>query len=91
LDWSPENEVRLFILGQRANLAPYVATRSRGTETVPFINSDMRLHEADSITEILVGPAAPFDAEDFACSLLAPFHSDPRSIVHRSAASIAGL
>ena len=91
LDWSPENEVRLFILGQRANLAPYVSTRSRGTETVPFIKSDMRLHEPGSITEILVGPAAPHDAEDFACSLLAPFHKDPQSIVHRSTASIDGL
>lgn len=91
LDWSPENEVRLFILVQRASLAPCVSTRSRSTETVPFIKSDMRLHEPGSITEILVGPAAPRDAEDFACSLLAPFHSDPRSIVHRSTASIAGL
>jgi hypothetical protein len=91
LDWSPENEVRLFILGQRANLAPYVSTHSRGTETVPFIKSDMRLHEPGSITEILVGPVAPRDAEDFACSVLASFHSDPRCIVHRSAASIAGL
>jgi hypothetical protein len=91
LDWSPENEVRLFILGQRESLAPFVSTRSRGMETVPFIKSDMRLHEPGSITEILVGPAAPRDAEDFACSLLAPFHSNPRSIVHRSTASIAGF
>jgi hypothetical protein len=83
--WEPEHEVRLFILGERANLAPYVSTRSRGTETVPFIKHRMPLREPGSITEILIGPAAPADAEDFACSLLAPFHSDPRSIIRRSA------
>ena len=82
--WEPEHEVRLFILGERANLAPYVSTRSRGTETVPFIKHRMPLREPGSITEILIGPAAPTDAEDFACSLLAPFHSDPRSIIRRS-------
>ena len=81
-DWAPEHEVRLFILGESANLAPYVSTRSRGTETVPFIKSDIR--QPGSIAEIVIGPAAPPDAEDFACSLLAPFHSDLRSIVRRS-------
>jgi hypothetical protein len=84
-NWQPEHEVRLFILGERANLAPYVSTRSRCTETVPFIKHRMPLREPDSITEILIGPAAPPEAEDFACSLLAPFHPDPMSIVHRSA------
>lgn len=83
-DWSPEQEVRLFILGEGANLAPYVSMRSRGMETVPFIKSDMPLRQPGSITEIVIGPAAPSDAEDFACSLLAPFHTDPRSIIRRS-------
>jgi hypothetical protein len=82
--WEPEHEVRLFILGERANLAPYVSTRSRDAETVPFIKHRMPLCAPGSITEILIGPAAPADAEDFACSLLAPFHNDPRSIVRRS-------
>ena len=45
---------------------------------------DMPLQEPGRIVEIVIGPAAPSDAEDFACSLLAPLHSDPRSIVRRS-------
>ena len=86
-NWSPENEVRLFILGESANLAPYVSQRSRGAETVPFIKSEMPLHQPGSIVEIVIGPAAPFDAEDFACSVLAPFHRDPRSMIRRSTIS----
>lgn len=90
LSWKSENEARLFILGECANLAPYRLTRSRltrdgGTEIVPYIKHRMPLREPGSITEILIGSAAPADAEDFACSLLAPFHSDPRSIIRRSA------
>ena len=79
-----EREVRLFIIGEVAKLAPYVSTRNRGAETVPFIKRDMPLQQPRSIAEIVIGPAAPADAEDFACSLLAPFHSDPFSIVRRS-------
>jgi hypothetical protein len=82
--WSLENEVRLFILGESANLAPCVSTRRRNTETVPFTKSDMPLRELGSIAEIILGPAAPSDAEDFVCALLEPFHGDPRSIIHRS-------
>ena len=86
-DWAPEHEVRLFILGEGANLAPYVSTRRRGTETVPFIKSDMPLRQPGNISEIVIGPTAPSDAEDFVCSLLTPFHSDPRSIIRRSTIS----
>jgi hypothetical protein len=87
LHWEPEQEVRQFILGENMNLAPHVSIRSRGTETtpsVPYIKSNMPLHEPGCITEIIIGPAAPSDAEDFACSLLAAFHGDPRSIVRKS-------
>jgi hypothetical protein len=80
-----EQEVRLFIVGEVAKLAPYVSTRTRGDEIVPFIKSDMPLQKPGRIVEIVVGPAAPRDAEDFACLLLAPFHPDPMSMVHRSA------
>lgn len=83
-DWQPENEVRLFILGERTRMMPVVSTRLRGTETVPYIKHRMPLRTPGNITELLIGPKAPPDAEDFACSLLAPFHSDPRSIVRRS-------
>jgi hypothetical protein len=75
----------LFVMGMTDKLAPYISTRTRGTETVPFIKSDMPLRRPDSIAEIVVGPAAPADAGDFVCSLLAPFHPDPRSIIGKSA------
>ena len=79
-----EHEVRLFVIGEVAKLAPYVSTRSRGAEAVPFIKRGVPLQQPGSIAEIIIGPAASADAEDFVCSLLAPFHSDPRSIVRRS-------
>jgi hypothetical protein len=88
-DWAPEHEVRLFILGEVAKLAPYVSTRNRDTEIVPFIKSDMPLQQLGSIAEIVIGPAAPADSEDFVCSLLKPFHSDPQSIVRRSETYLA--
>ncbi len=89
-DWAPEHEVRLFIVGEGANLAPYVSTRSRGTETVPFIKSDMPLRQPGNIAEIVIGPTAPSDAEEFVCSLLTPFHSNPRSIIRRSTIRLRG-
>jgi hypothetical protein len=79
-----EHEVRLFIIGEIAKLAPFVSTRRRGNEIVPFIKSGMPLKEPGRIVEIILGPAAPPDAEGFVCSLLAPFHPNPMSIVHRS-------
>lgn len=85
-DWQPENEVRLFILGRRTHMMPVVSTRLRGTETVRYIKHRMPLRTPGNITEILIGPKAPPDSEDFVCSLLASFHSDPRSIVRRSTA-----
>ena len=87
LDWAIEQEVRQFILGENANLAPYVSMRRRGTESVPsvaYIKSHMPLHQPGAIAEIIIGPAAPSDAEEFVCSLLETFHRDPRDIISRS-------
>jgi hypothetical protein len=86
MKWALEQEVRLVICGQVNTLAPYVETRTRdGDPTpVPYIKKNMPLGDAGVITEILIGPSAPPDAEDFACSLLEPFHNDPRTIVRRS-------
>ena len=82
--YAHEREVRQFILGEITKLAPYVSTRSRGMDAVPFIKGNMQVQQPGGIAEIVVGPSAPPDAEDFACSLLSPFHSDPRCIVRRS-------
>ncbi len=79
-----EQEVRLFVVGETAKLAPHISTRPRGGGTVPFIKSDMPLQTPDSIAEIVVGPSAPLDAEQFARALLEPFHAVPEKIVRRS-------
>jgi hypothetical protein len=79
-----EQEVRQFIVGEIAKLAPHVSTRMRDKETVPFIKGDMPIQEPGRIVEIVIGPAAPPDAEDFACALLAAFHPNPASILRRS-------
>jgi hypothetical protein len=63
-----EREVRLFIVGEIATLAPSVSTRTRGSDSVPFIKSDMPLQRPGSIAEIVVGPSAPPDAEEFVCA-----------------------
>jgi hypothetical protein len=58
-----EQEVRLIILGMRDKLRPYIQTRIRGADIVPYIPYKMPIRKATSITRILVGPAANADAE----------------------------
>jgi Protein of unknown function (DUF2971) len=59
-----EREVRLVLMGQTSNLSPYVKTRLRGSETVPYIAHPFRIRETGAIHEIVVGPAAAADAEE---------------------------
>jgi hypothetical protein len=79
-----EKEVRLIIVGEHKNLTPYVSTRSRRGEIVPFIKSVMPIQARDSIAEIVVGPSAAAGAEDGVCALLKPFNDAPEPIVRRS-------
>lgn len=79
-----EKEVRLFIIGQNKDLAPYVSTRPRRGDIVPFIKSNMEIQSNGGIVEIIVGPSASNNADDGVKSLLRPFHETPDSIVHRS-------
>jgi hypothetical protein len=55
--YAHENEVRLMILGPEATLRPYIETRTRASEIVPYIRSDMPIRN-DGIVEIVAGPAA---------------------------------
>jgi hypothetical protein len=82
--YKSENEVRLFTLGQVKDLAPHLCERTRNGEKVSYIKSRLKVQTPGGIAEIIVGPAAPPDAEDFARSLLAPFHNDPGKIIRRS-------
>lgn len=66
-----EQEVRLAIMGTPAHLARHILTRSRGTETVPYIAHPLPVREPHKIAEIVVGPAAPADTEGALKTMLA--------------------
>ncbi len=79
-----EKEVRLMIVGLELNLRPYVETRTRGAEIVPFISSDMRIRD-NGIIEIVTGPAAS-DAAIAGLKTFLRLHSlDADALVHPSA------
>jgi hypothetical protein len=79
-----ESEVRLIVLGQREKLLPYIKTRLRGSEIVPHIEHQMPLRERHSIVEIVVGPAAPADAERTVRTVLSSLGADASLPVQRS-------
>jgi hypothetical protein len=79
-----EKEVRLIILGQRNNLMPYITTRMRGSEIVPYIAHPRSIREPDNIVEIVVGPAAGIDAARSVRTMLDSFGVDPNVLVSRS-------
>ncbi|MEY4879112.1 MAG: hypothetical protein RJB62_581 [Pseudomonadota bacterium] len=54
-----ESEVRLLIVGALGAFMPYVTTRLRGSEIIPYIPQPMLVQSRGAITEIVVGPAAP--------------------------------
>ena len=58
-----EQEVRLVVMGTPATISPFVTTRFRGSEIVPYIAQPMALRLEHKIAEIVVGPAAPPDSE----------------------------
>ena len=79
-----EQEVRLIILGLREQLLPYIRTRFRGSEEVPYVVHKMPLRKPHSIGEIVVGPAAPPDAERNVRLWLSSLGIDPIPPVSRS-------
>lgn len=58
-----EHEVRLLVVAEKKKFKGKISTRKRKKETVPYISRSLHLHEGGSILEIVVGPAAPKDAE----------------------------
>lgn len=78
-----EQEVRL-IIGKPRSLATRVTTRLRGSEIVPYIAYPMPLREPQHIAEIVVGPAAPPDAERTVRAMLNSLGLDPNIEVGRS-------
>ena len=61
--YSHEQEVRLIILGMHDRLQPYIKTRIRGAEIVPYVPYRLPIRKPHSMGHILVGPAANADAE----------------------------
>lgn len=82
--YSHEKEVRLVMLGMRKNQKPFLRTRIRGSEIVPYMEGDMPLRDSDSIAEIVIGPAAGSSAEDAVRSLLQSLGVEPGDRIKRS-------
>jgi hypothetical protein len=73
-----EQEARLVILGQPAQLWRHVTTRFRGSEVVPYIKHPMPVRT--NLAEIVIGPAAPADAERAIRVMLNSLGIDPKSV-----------
>jgi hypothetical protein len=82
--YSNEQEVRLVMLGTRDNQKPYLRTRIRGSEIVPYMEGDMPLRDKDGITEIVIGPAAVSSANDAVHSLLQSLAVEPGDRIKNS-------
>lgn len=65
-----EDEVRQVLLGAGDHLKPYIQTRVRGSEIVPYIAAPWRVRDAGMIKEIVVGPAASLGAEEAVIAML---------------------
>jgi Protein of unknown function (DUF2971) len=77
-----EREVRLIILGHYDKLKPFIKTRLRGNEIVPYIERPLPVRS--SIVEIIAGPAAPLDAERTVRTLLNSTRVDANVSIGRS-------
>jgi hypothetical protein len=78
-----EKEVRLFILRSRDVFMQDIKTRLRGrSEIVPYIAHPMPIRK--HIVEIVVGPAAPADAERSVRTMLNSLGVDPSVPIGRS-------
>jgi Protein of unknown function (DUF2971) len=82
--YAHEREVRLVILGLRNKLMPYITTRLRGSEIVPYIPQPQPLREPHMIAEIVAGPAAGADAERTVRTMLDSFKMEPNIPISRS-------
>ena len=65
-----EDEVRQVLLGAGDDLKPYIQTRVRGSEIVPYVAAPWRVRHKGMIEEIVVGPAASFGAEEAVIAML---------------------
>lgn len=82
--YAHEREVRLILLGLTERLATYITTRLRGSEIVPYVIHQLPVKKPHSLAGIVVGPAAPIDAERTVRTLLRSLGYSPDLPVSRS-------
>jgi hypothetical protein len=71
--YAHEQEVRLLMMGTTDVLTPFIKTRARGSEIVPYIPHPWNVREPGAVVEIMVGPAAPDGAEGAVRLMLATY------------------
>lgn len=82
--YSHEQEVRMIMLGMHDKLRPYIKTRIRGADIVPYIPYKVPVRKPHSIGHIVVGPAANADAERTVRTMLKSFGIERDIPVSRS-------
>jgi hypothetical protein len=82
--YSNEREVRLVVLGTQHAQKSDVRTRIRGSEIVPYMESDLPLRDNDGIVEIVIGPAADPSGKDAVRHLLRSFGIEPDDRIRES-------
>lgn len=82
--YAHEREVRLIKMGQRDRLMPYIKTRLRGSEIVPYLEHATPMRHPQDVFEIVAGPATPTDAERTVRTLLNSLGVDPSVQISRS-------
>jgi len=79
-----EKETRLVMIGSNGMLDPFIKTRMRGKEVVPYIPHRMPLKRNGSLAEIIIGPAAPEGAKQAVEDILAELGVEGKVAVNRS-------
>lgn len=82
--YAHEHEVRQIMMGTPDDLRPHVRTRTSRGSIVPYVAMPIDVHEPGCIHEIMVGPAAPSDAEVGIRALLDQFGLSEHVPVRRS-------
>jgi hypothetical protein len=82
--YSHEREVRLIVLGTHDAQKSDVRTRIRGSEIVPYMESELPLREKEGIVEIVIGPAADPSANGTVQRLLQSFGVNPEHRIRES-------
>jgi hypothetical protein len=87
--WAQEREIRLIVMGQTGNLAPFVHHRLRESERIPYIVHPFRLRAPGALHEIVIGADAPRDAQSQVEQMLHGFGMTDMPVTRSSSAARA--